>query len=347
MNALMYLAPFFTSFFAVSAILCFLVFQARTWRLPCNRKGERHQHGTDISRLGGIALILSFIVTIVVDSHLILTFSWWGIIFLSLMILIVGVWDDVRELSWKTQMLAQVCIGMGAFFFGIRLISMTFPMHGVVFFDTGMLIFVSAIVTILWIMIVMNAINWIDGIDGVCGGVSVIAFATIFLLSLYPEVNQPPIAIYSIALVGSSIGFVFFNFYPAKIIAGTSGSWFLGFMIATLAIFSGTKVATAILVLSLPLLDAIWVIFDRFQAGVSIFSSDRRHLHHRLQNIGWSLREITLLYYVVTFIMAIIALHANSYEKVGALACVFIIVCIFFMWIRWKSQKKDIIPGGK
>lgn len=336
MDALFYLAPFLTAFVIVIVciVLLQIIFLQRT--MEERRKGERHTHKDGVLRFGGVALVISFLATLFINSYVVLTASWWGVIIATLLILVIGSWDDIREISWKMQILVQVVAGSIAFAFGIRILSLTNPFGGAVFFDSGWSIGVSFVITVVWILVVMNAVNWTDGIDGLCGGMACIGFMTIFLLSLRPEVNQPPVAILSLALAGASFGFLMFNFYPAQILAGTSGSWFLGFMLAVLALFSGTKIATAALVLSLPILDAVWVIASRFRAGVSIFLPDQRHLHHRLRKIGWSSRSITLFFYSVTICIAVIALHANVWEKVLTLCGVVVFVCATFFWIQKK-----------
>lgn len=303
------------------------------------RTDDRHAHRKDILRFGGVALVVSFLITLVSNTAIVLTPSWWGVIIASMLILVVGLWDDIRELSWKIQLVAQVVAGSIAFFFGIRLISFTNPFGGALFFDSGWMIGISFAVTIVWIVAVMNAVNWADGIDGLCGGVSFIGFLTIFFLSLRPEVNQPPVAIFAVILAGASLGFLAFNFYPAKIFAGTSGSWFLGFMLAVLAVFSGTKIATAVLVLLLPLLDAAWVIFNRFYSGVSIFAPDTRHLHYRLQELGWSSQFIALFFYSVTIGIAVIALHTNAFEKMIVFISIVFIALVFFIYIQKQTAR--------
>lgn len=340
MDTLFYLVPFLTAFFLV--ILCIAVLQMVfwRWRLPESRRGARHIHPKKTLRFGGIALVVSFLGTLFTNNYVVLTMSWWGLIAVSILILAIGLWDDIRELSWRVQLMVQVVAGSVAFVFGIRLVSIANPFGKAVFLDSGLLIVVSFIITVFWILAVMNALNWADGVDGLCGGVAFIGFITIFFLSMRPEVNQPPVAILSLALAGASLGFLAFNFYPARIFAGTSGSWFLGFMLAVLALFSGTKIATAVLVLSLPLLDALWVIFDRFHSGVSIFAPDQRHLHHRLRKIGWSSHAITLFFYSATLLIAVIALHANALEKILTFLGVAVFFGLFFMWIQKQSTRK-------
>lgn len=342
MDVLFYLSPFLISFFLAVTCIFLLRIVLFNGNVIDSRKGERHIHKNGTLRFGGVAIIISFLVTLFLNEYLVLTSAWWGIIIVSLLILMIGLWDDIREISWKSQLMAQLLAGSIAFFFGIRLLSVTNPFGGGIFFDSGWLLGLSFLLTIVWFLVVMNAINWADGVDGLCGGVSFIGFATIFFLSLRPEVNQPPVAIFSLALAGSSLGFLVFNVHPAKIFAGTSGSWFLGFTLASLALFSGTKVATAVSVLALPLLDAVWVISDRIRSGVSVFSPDQRHLHYRLRNLGWSPHAITWFFYSITIATAVIASHVDAQGKMIILSFLTVSITIFFFWIRRKAMSETL-----
>jgi UDP-GlcNAc:undecaprenyl-phosphate GlcNAc-1-phosphate transferase len=164
-------------------------------------------------------------------------------------------------------------------------------------------------------VLLINATNWLDGIDGLSGGVSIISASTILVLSLRSEVNQPPIAIICSIFIGAVLGFLIFNFNPAKIMAGTSGSMFMGFMLAVMAIFAGTKIATALLVMAIPVIDSVWVITERIRKKRSIFRPDKAHLHFKLLDLGWSQKKICFYYYVITVIIAAIALNTRVIGK--------------------------------
>jgi UDP-GlcNAc:undecaprenyl-phosphate GlcNAc-1-phosphate transferase len=202
------------------------------------------------------------------------------------------------------------------FLFGIRIQYLVDPFSGkMVQLDSGWMIGISFLAGLVWILLLMNAMNWLDGIDGLSGGVTLIAVLTIFFLSLKAEVNQPPIAIIAMILVGSILGFLIFNFNPGKIMAGTAGSMFMGFSLAALAIFSGTKIATTLLVLVVPLVDFLWVIGERWKKGKSIFIADKNHLHYKLLELGWSQKKIVFSFFVITGLIAIIALNTRFIGK--------------------------------
>jgi UDP-GlcNAc:undecaprenyl-phosphate GlcNAc-1-phosphate transferase len=171
----------------------------------------------------------------------------------------------------------------------------------------------------------------VDGVDGVAGSVSLVGFFAIFLLSLRPEVNQPPVAILAVIATGVTAGFLFFNMPPARFIAGTSGAYFWGLLLGTLSIFAGTKIATTTLVLAVPILDALWVMIERWRHGVSVFQGDTRyHLHYRLREYGWSDRSIVVAYSLVALSIGLVAPFLSSTGK-GWLLCGLGIVLIGFL----------------
>jgi UDP-N-acetylmuramyl pentapeptide phosphotransferase/UDP-N-acetylglucosamine-1-phosphate transferase len=151
---------------------------------------------------------------------------------------------------------------------------------------------VALTATVAWLILLMNAMNWIDGSDGLAGGVGFIALASLALISLLPQ-TQDPIT-FSLAVIGagSIAGFLIWNAPPARVYLGTVGSWWLGLYIGLVAIIGGGKVATALLVLALPVIDASWVIVQRALARQSLWRGDTRHLHHRLLAAGYSPRIV-------------------------------------------------------
>jgi len=181
----------------------------------------------------------------------------------------------------------------------------------------------------------MNVMNWLDGLDGLAGGVGFIGAITLFFLSISHLVNQPPLGIISIAVAGAILGFLFFNFYPAKIFMGTTGSMFLGFILAVLAIFSGGKIATALLIMGFPILDAVWVIAQRIKAGESPFKGDTRHLHYKLLERGWPQRRVVLFVYLICLSFGISAIVFQDLNKIFSL----IVLFIFFYFILAKVSR--------
>ena len=303
----LFIPPFLTAFgLAVAFIMLILILPLFSKRKYPGR--ERRKKNRNISRFGGVAMLSAYLFSLFLDPNLVLTREIIGLGVGIGLVFGFGFWDDVQELSWKVQIFFQVALGVVIFLFGMRIASVTNPFGGAFIFPTEGFVLLGFLILLTWLFLVMNSMNWLDGMDGLSGGVSLITFITIFFLSLKPEVNQPPIAILAVIGAGATLGFLLFNLPPAKILAGTTGSMFLGFTIAVLAIIAGTKIATALLVLALPVADALWVIGQRLRAHTSIFEPDQRHLHYRLSELGWSETRIACFFSFVTALIALIAL---------------------------------------
>src|SRR5574340_311454 len=144
--------------------------------------------------------------------------------------------------------------------------------------------------TAFWVVGMINSINWIDGLDGLSTGVGLIAALTLGLISLTPTIDQPEVALLCIVLAGALAGFLPWNFHPARIFVGTAGVFVIGYCLAVLSILGTAKVAVALLVLGVPIVDTFWIIVRRLAAGQAPFAADSGHLHHRLLGLGLSHR---------------------------------------------------------
>lgn len=336
---LKYFNPFLVAFLLTTVFIFLINLVAR--KLPWSgRESARHIHPKNIHRIGGVVMVLVFNLLIMLNRDLVYTPELVGFMLASVILMFVGVWDDFRELYWKTQLFFQFAVSVFIFIVGVRIYYITNPFSaGVINLDLGKTVLISLALVIFWIMLVMNAINWLDGVDGLSGGITLISLCTIFFLSFRPEVNQPPIAIITAILIGTLLGFLVFNFNPAKVLAGTSGAMFMGLALAVLSIFSGAKIATAVLVLAIPLIDFIWVIGERIKKGKSIFLADKNHLHHKLLEIGWSQKKIALVYYAITLVIAVVALNTRTIGKSVTLLA-FGIIMFFISWGISKKLEK-------
>ncbi len=338
---LKYLTPFLVAFFLTIFFVIIFIRLAKKIKWQ-GRKSLRHIHSSGVPRIGGIAMILAFNGAIFLNKDLFISSELYGFILGTWILLAMGFWDDVKEIYWKIQLFVQIASSVLVFILGVRIYYVTNPLtNGIIHLDSGLGAIVSVFLVIFWILVVINAINWSDGIDGMAGGISFITAMTIFFLSLYPEVNQPPMAIVSIALAGTILAFLIFNFYPAKILAGTSGATFMGFSLAVLAIFAGTKIATALLVLSMPLVDFLWVIGERIKHHKSIFRPDRNHLHYKLMELGWSQKKIVFVYWTITLIISIVALNTRVIGKSITLLVAVIVMIVALSLINKKIKQID------
>jgi len=329
-----YVFPFIIAFLLTTVLAATLIYLGKkiNWKA---RNSLHHIKKGNVLRLGGVAMILAFNLTLLLDKNLIIEKGLMGVMLATGAILIFGFWDDIKELSWKKQLAFQILLAFFVALMGVRIYYFANP------YGTGLIslgVVASFLAVIFWIVIVMNAMNWLDGIDGLSGGVTLIGALSIFFLSLKPEVYQPPMAIISLCLAGVSLGFLAFNFYPSKIIAGTTGSMFMGFLLAVLAIFAGTKIATAILILALPLIDFLWVIQERIRNKKSIFKPDQKHLHYKLLELGWSQKKVDICFYLVTLFIAIIALNTRAMGKSLTLIVFSLAAVIFLVWVNKKTK---------
>jgi len=251
-----------------------------------------------------------------------------------LVLVVVGVIDDVRGLSPWTKLLWQFGAAGIALAGGIGITSFTNPFGGVIDLTYGRFALdlfgfsfhvapIANVLSLIWMVGLANTINFLDGLDGLACGVSGIAALIIFLLSIGAKADQSAVALLAIILAGAAFGFLPFNFYPAKIFMGDSGSLFLGLTLAMLAIYSGAKLATAALVLGFPILDAAWVIVRRLAKGKSPFRGDRQHFHHLLLGAGLSQRQAVLVFYVISIAFGLSALAIGSFGKLVALIVLF------------------------
>jgi UDP-GlcNAc:undecaprenyl-phosphate/decaprenyl-phosphate GlcNAc-1-phosphate transferase len=341
MQSDLFLAPFFIAFLLTVAgclvILSFPVTRERLWR-----SGTRHAGKHMLPRLGGVAMCASFFGAVMLDPHLVLSRDIVGLLVGGFLACLFGIWDDFRELSFKVQSFLQVVLTTVLFVFGTRVSILKNPFgEALVFSEQNSLAILASFLFLLgWLVLVVNAVNWLDGLDGLLGGVSLITFFVVFFLSLKPEVNQPPVAILAIIAAGMVAGFLLFNVHPAKMLAGTAGSMFIGLLITALAVIAGTKIATALLVLSLPIADALWVIGERLRSGQSIFDPDRRHLHYKLRTLGWSERQIAGLFFILTALIGLVALNTAALGKSIAFLLVFGVIFSFLFFVDQTIHKK-------
>jgi UDP-GlcNAc:undecaprenyl-phosphate GlcNAc-1-phosphate transferase len=246
-----------------------------------------------------------------------------------------GLVDDRFELSAAPQYVAQAVAAMIAIAFMVFIERVMNP------FTNEILVFPFALVvvlTLVWIMGMINTFNFLDGLDGLAGGVGAIISAVLAAHML--REGQFSVALLPLALMGATIGFLPFNFSPARVFMGSSGSWLLGYAVAALGIAAGAKLATVLLVLSIPIVDVAWLIISRLRAGQSIGQADRRHLHFRLLDLGLSQRQVVLLYYAYCLALGLAALLIQSRMlKLIALVVLGGVTLAFLAWLARRPPR--------
>ncbi len=328
---------FFETFLVSLLLVAILVFWLKKTRIKKKKRA--------IKRLGGVAMIVAFFGGVMLNPEIVLTSQILGLLLGLGLILIFGIGDDWKNFSWKKQLLFQFVLILVIFVFGYSIEYVTNPFGGMLRLDGWMinsLPILGSIILVVWLLFVINAINWVDGIDGLSGGLAIIGGGAIFILSLTQDVNQPAVAIISLVFLGSVLGFLVFNFPKAKIFAGTSGSYFFGFFLATVAVIAGTKIATAMIILAIPIVDAVWVMVERVIEGTSItrHEENSRHLHYKLRKLGWSDVKIIVVYLIFTSSVLFLSIVIGSRSlKIGLLTIEILFVVLFLYIITLKIKK--------
>jgi UDP-GlcNAc:undecaprenyl-phosphate GlcNAc-1-phosphate transferase len=291
---------------------------------------DRRMHDLPKPRVGGIAVFFGFafalftVLGVSLGSPLALLLPandqfdavhrLVGLLFGSLLILGVGIWDDVMQMRPRNKLVAQVVVALISMLYGFLIPGITNPFDhnpGTNWIDFPP--WVGVPLTLVWYVGMMNAINFLDGLDGLLAGVA--AISSIFLFVIAVVHGNPVVALVVIALAGSALGFLPYNFNPARIILGDAGSLFIGYVFATVSIIGASKTAIAIsvvvplLVLALPVLDTAAAIVRRATSGKRITEADRGHFHHQLIfRFGLNVRQAVILLYAVCFVLGAVAL---------------------------------------
>ncbi len=291
----------------------------------------RKVHKKPIPRIGGIGIYIAFMAgMLVVMSMNVLTeevsHELIGLLFGGSLIVLLGIIDDYKNLPAKVKLVGQIIAAtVLVVVFDVRIDFITDPFGDYLFLE-----FMAIPATIFWIVGLTNTVNLIDGLDGLAAGVSTIACITIFLVALQQDILL--VAVLTAALAGAAMGFLYYNFNPARIFMGDSGSMFLGYMLAGISIIGAVKCAATIalivpiLALGLPILDTAFAIVRRYRGGVPIFKPDKGHLHHRLLDLGFTQRQAVLLMYVISALLGLSAVALTEVSPQFAILIVGLVV---------------------
>lgn len=327
--------PFFLSFL-ISLISTPLAIKI-AWRFglvddPKKRKHPAHTHQGIIPRGGGIpiylALLLSTLILLPFDQHL------KGILSGATIMMIIGLLDDRFDLNPYLRLVTCFLAAGLVVASGIGISFITNPFNGIINLSLPLAIFFA----LFWIASLSNIVNWAKGFDGQLPGIVVIAGLTIALMALKfsADITQWPVAILASITAGAYLGFLPFNFYPQKIMPGYGGGTLAGFMLATLAILSTTKVGTAIVVLGVPVIDALYSITRRLAAGRSPVWGDRGHLHHKLlDEWGWGKRKAAIFYWLITAFLGTAALSLRSRQKFYTIVMLAVVIGGLLLWFNY------------
>jgi UDP-GlcNAc:undecaprenyl-phosphate GlcNAc-1-phosphate transferase len=313
----------------------------RVGLLDAPRPGEVQRLA--IPRAGGHGIYLAFCAAVLLSLVLVPRDAEEGRRVVGLLLGIVvlvplAVWDDFRRLGALPQLLGQVLVAFIPVAFGVTISSISNPFGPPPFGGVILLpAWVAVPATVAWLVLLMNAMNWLDTMDGLAGGVGAIAAVILFIVCL--SLRQSTIAFLPLALAGACLGFVPYNFNPARVFMGTTGSMFLGYTLGVIAIIGGAKIASTMLVLGVPVLDAILVIVQRTLAGRHPWrGGDNAHLVHRLLGIGLTQRKIALLVYAICALFGWLATSLIRTEKFIAFAALAIVLAALVFYVRFRGS---------
>ena len=301
----------------------------------------RHLHSAPTPRLGGLAMLLGFVVAVAVfGGHV---QSRWPLLAVAGGVALLMAADDIFDLPWWQKLI--VVLGAGGVFFALG-ISITFvDLPGIGVVNLGLLALPA---TVLWVAGMQVSINFLDGSDGVAAGVVAIVALVAMLAAInrivHPNDVQSQVVILSGALMGVCAGFLVFNLPPARTFMGDTGSHFLGVVLAAITVVGIAKVAVGLsilvplIALGLPITDTAWAIVRRRRAGVSPATPDAGHLHHRLQARGMSSMETALTFYLSTGVLGCLALAIVGHHTILDVA---IVLCgLGLAWLFWRNRRR-------
>jgi UDP-GlcNAc:undecaprenyl-phosphate GlcNAc-1-phosphate transferase len=324
-------------------------FKSRGWLENPSEKQKKSGNATALAVLprgGGFPIFIGILITsllfLPLDKHLL------GILISGFVALLVGLWDDIKDINPKLRLFTNLLSALIVVGFGIGIAYLSNPFGGTLdlslpqytfylFGQSHSIWIFSDILAIFWIMWCMNIVGWSSGVEGQLPGFVAISafFIGIVGLRYSSDISEWPVIILSFAVAGAYLGFLPWNFFPQRIMPGYSGKSLAGFFLAVLSVLSGAKLATLAFLLAIPMIDALFVLISRLVSHRSLFSSDNAHLHHYLLKKKWTRQGIAIFYWLFSLSLGLISLLLDSQQKF----VLFIILLIFFFFIAFKSSR--------
>lgn len=347
---------FFSSFIISFLITIPTIYLAKKINLTTDKRKRfhpAHTHKGIIPRGGGIPIFLTLLFSSIIFIKLNKIII--GILISSFFLLIVGLLDDYYDLSPYLRFFLNIFIATIVVGFGLGIPYISNPFGGIIkldkwkinifLFENKKILLISDILSIFWLVWLMNMVNWSKGVDGQLPGfVGITAFFLGILSQRFTahDISIETVTNLSFIISGAYFGFLYWNFYPQKIMPGYGGGALAGFLLGILSILSFGKLGTAILILAIPMIDAVYTILRRLKNKKSPFRADWGHFHHRLLEIGWGRRRIAVFYWLISFILGISALFLKGIEKIIAFITIGIILLIFIVLIEKIKKQKNI-----
>lgn len=302
---------------------------------------KRKVHKTKKLLMGGLIIyfgfLFGFMLFIPKDNMM------FSVLIGSFIVIITGLMDDIKPLNAKSKLLGQLIASFIIVFYGKILLNEIHIFN--LYINLGLF---SYPVTILFILTLMNSINFIDGLDGLAGGISIIFFLTISFIGILINNFISIEIILCLIMIASVLGFLMFNFYPAKIFMGEVGSMFLGYMISIICLLgyktiTFTSFVVPLLILAIPILDTLFAILRRLISNKSFYEADKKHLHHQLLNKKFSHRATVLIIYMINLLFSLVSIfYVLKSRMLG-----FILYIFLSLFIIWLVVTTDIIVSDK
>jgi UDP-GlcNAc:undecaprenyl-phosphate GlcNAc-1-phosphate transferase len=356
-NIYEYLITFGLAFivaFSATPVIIKLAYKIGAVDIP---KDDRRMHTRPIPLMGGLAMIIGFIVSLGFDlitttNLLVADRKLLGLLTGIAIITLLGVLDDIYTLKARYKLAFQLAAAISVVLIsGSRITILSNPFGSSPYIELSP--FISYPLTIFWIVGITNAINFLDGLDGLAAGVASISSLSLFIVSMLRGDLDPATAVYTAvttaALAGSTLGFLPFNFNPAKVFMGETGSAFLGFTLGIISIqgtlksYAAISIAIPLLVLGLPLFDTLFAIVRRILTGKPIAEADRGHLHHRLIDMGLSQRQSVVIMYTASGALGLCAIVLADR---GALSAIVLLIAISIFIVGGARYMSDISNPG-
>ncbi len=333
------------------------IFLAKKFHLVTDSKTRSHPAHTHVGiipRAGGLPIYLSILLTSLVFLPVNKIVS--GILIAGFFLIVLGLLDDAFDLSPYWRFAANIFISALVIAFGLGIPYISNPFGGVIrldfwqipitFFGVHYIWVIADLLAIIWLTWSTNMINWSKGIDGQLPGFVTITAIFLGLLSqrfTSHDISVQAVTILSFIVAGAYLGFLPFNYYPQKIMPGYGGGALAGFLLGILSILSFGKVGTAILIMAIPMMDAIYTMIRRLKKRKSPFRADWGHFHHRLLEIGWGKRRIAWFYWLIALILGVASLFLKGIEKLIAFITIALLLLVFIFLIE-KMKKQNKIP---
>lgn len=306
--------------FAATPLVKILAMKIGAMDVP---KDDRRMHNVPIARIGGLAIFLGFILSVLIFADV--STEVRGILLGSVLIVALAIVDDIIDLPAVFKFVVQIAAALIAVGHGVIIEVISNPN---IFSDIPYLkLGIFAIpVTVIWVVAITNSVNFIDGLDGLAVGVSSIASLSMLIIAVL--VSEPNVAVIMAALAGACLGFMPYNVNPAKIFMGDTGALFIGFILATVSVqglfkfYAIMSFAVPFLILALPIFDIVFAVVRRLIAGKSPMSADRGHVHHRLIDMGFNQKQAVMIMYTFSGVLGLTAVVLTTSGELRALVLI-------------------------